>query len=73
MSKLNIIRAWKDEEYRRGLSDAERACLPGNPAGAVDLTALSEAEMAAANGGMMHSTDRRGGACSVAWPVYCGS
>jgi mersacidin/lichenicidin family type 2 lantibiotic len=34
MSRRNIIRAWKDEEYRRSLTDAERGALPGNPAGA---------------------------------------
>jgi mersacidin/lichenicidin family type 2 lantibiotic len=39
MSRIDIIRAWKDESYRQSLSDAERAQLPANPAGAVDLTA----------------------------------
>jgi mersacidin/lichenicidin family type 2 lantibiotic len=39
MSHLNIIRAWKDEEYRKSLTDAEKALLPANPAGLVELTA----------------------------------
>jgi hypothetical protein len=26
MSHLNIIRAWKDEEYRKSLTDAEKRC-----------------------------------------------
>lgn len=34
----DIIRAWKDEEYRLSLSDAERALLPEHPAGLIDLT-----------------------------------
>ena len=38
MSHADIIRAWKDEEYRLGLSEAERAALPENPAGLLDLT-----------------------------------
>lgn len=47
MSRIDIIRAWKDEDYRRNLSAAERAALPANPAGAVELT---EAEAAAVEG-----------------------
>ncbi len=38
MSKKDIIRAWKDEEYRRSLSEAERAKLPEHPAGLIELT-----------------------------------
>jgi mersacidin/lichenicidin family type 2 lantibiotic len=37
VSNLNIIRAWKDEEYRLSLSEAERAALPGHPAGRLEL------------------------------------
>jgi mersacidin/lichenicidin family type 2 lantibiotic len=39
MSLMNIIRAWKDEEYRLSLSEAERALLPANPAGVVEVSA----------------------------------
>ncbi|HEX6292734.1 MAG TPA: mersacidin/lichenicidin family type 2 lantibiotic [Herpetosiphonaceae bacterium] len=38
MSIENIIRAWKDEEYRASLSETERAALPEHPAGLVELT-----------------------------------
>ena len=38
MSTTNIIRAWKDPEYRESLSEAELAALPQNPAGLIDLT-----------------------------------
>jgi mersacidin/lichenicidin family type 2 lantibiotic len=48
MSKQTIIRAWKDEEYRRNLSEAERAALPENPAGLIELT---DAQLGAVQGG----------------------
>lgn len=38
MTQDQIIRAWKDPEYRRSLSDAERAALPENPAGLMELS-----------------------------------
>jgi mersacidin/lichenicidin family type 2 lantibiotic len=37
VAKIDVIRAWKDEEYRAGLTDAERAQLPPNPAGLIEL------------------------------------
>jgi mersacidin/lichenicidin family type 2 lantibiotic len=37
MNREQIIRAWKDEEYRAGLSESERALLPENPAGIIEL------------------------------------
>jgi mersacidin/lichenicidin family type 2 lantibiotic len=37
MSHKQIIRAWKDEEYRLSLSEAEQALLPENPAGVIEL------------------------------------
>ena len=45
MSHIDIIRAWKDEEYRLSLSDAERATLPDHPAGLIEL---SDADLNAA-------------------------
>src|SRR2546423_1668711 len=38
MSKLDFIRAWKDEDYRLSLSAEERSLLPQNPAGIIDLS-----------------------------------
>jgi len=35
--RVNTVKAWKDPEYRAGLSDAERAALADNPAGLVEL------------------------------------
>ena len=37
MTIKNIIQAWTDEEYRLSLSEAERALLPDNPAGQIEL------------------------------------
>jgi mersacidin/lichenicidin family type 2 lantibiotic len=34
---IDIARAWKDEEYRNSLSPEQRAMLPENPAGMVEL------------------------------------
>jgi mersacidin/lichenicidin family type 2 lantibiotic len=51
VSKLDIIRAWKDLEYQLTLSEAERALLPAHSA---DLIALTNAEMAAIAGGIEH-------------------
>jgi mersacidin/lichenicidin family type 2 lantibiotic len=37
MSHLDIIRAWKDEEYRLSLSEEQHAVLPEHPAGLIEL------------------------------------
>lgn len=37
MSNLDIIRAWKDEQYRLGLQEDEQSLLPANPAGSIEL------------------------------------
>ena len=47
MSHSHIIRAWKDEEYRLSLSAAERAQLPENPAGLIELDDASLTGVAA--------------------------
>lgn len=48
MSNRTIIRAWRDEDYRLGLSEAERSQLPEHPAGRIEL---SDAELGVATGG----------------------
>jgi mersacidin/lichenicidin family type 2 lantibiotic len=53
MSHKNIIRAWKDENFRNNLSEKERALLPQNPAGLVELT---DADLGAATGGRYYNT-----------------
>jgi len=51
MSHIDIVRAWKDPEYRKSLSEAERAKLPDNPAGLIEL---KDAELDAISGGRRH-------------------
>ncbi len=53
MGNLDVIRAWKDEEYRLSLSEEERAQLPPHPAGMVQL---DEAQLGAVAGGGGHNT-----------------
>jgi len=48
MDDIDIIRAWKDEAYRNSLTDDQRAKLPPNPAGIMQLT---DADLGAAAGG----------------------
>ena len=52
MSTHDIIRAWKDEEYRESLSETERAALPQHPAGQIEL---SDAELETVAGGIVPS------------------
>jgi mersacidin/lichenicidin family type 2 lantibiotic len=33
----NVIRAWKDKEFRNSLSEAEQAALPAHPSGITEL------------------------------------
>lgn len=33
MSQQDIIRAWRDTDYRQSLSEAEQALIPPHPAG----------------------------------------
>ena len=48
MRNEHIIRAWKDEGFREGLSPEARAHLPEHPAGMVELT---DADLMNAAGG----------------------
>ena len=50
MSQEMLVRAWKDEEFRLSLSEAERALLPENPAGSLELTEAELDAVAAAGG-----------------------
>jgi mersacidin/lichenicidin family type 2 lantibiotic len=50
MHQEMLVRAWKDEEFRLSLSEAERALLPENPAGSLEL---SDADLDAVVGGRL--------------------
>ena len=45
----DLIRAWKDEMYRDGLTAEQLAAMPANPAGALEL---SEDELAGVDGAL---------------------
>ena len=80
MNRLDIIRAWKDADYRESLSDAERAALPENPAG---LMELPEAALGNVAGGgplptmtarpatQVHCPSHRPGGCQPTHRVGC--
>jgi mersacidin/lichenicidin family type 2 lantibiotic len=48
MKKQQIIRSWRDPEYRESLTAAERAQLPDHPAEAIEL---SDDQLSLADGG----------------------
>lgn len=48
MNKLDIIRAWKDELFRKSLSSDQQVLVPEHPAGEI---VLSDEEMVNVNGG----------------------
>jgi mersacidin/lichenicidin family type 2 lantibiotic len=45
---IDIIRAWKDEDYRNSLSEEQRSQFPENPAGMIEL---SDEDMGSVIGG----------------------
>jgi mersacidin/lichenicidin family type 2 lantibiotic len=55
MSRHEIIRAWKDEEYRNGLSQAQRVQLPEHPAGLIELSD-EELDLVAGGRTLWHGT-----------------
>ena len=48
MTQQQIVRAWKDPEFRATLSDAERRALPAHPAGLVEM---NDGELMEVSGG----------------------
>jgi mersacidin/lichenicidin family type 2 lantibiotic len=54
MNTRDIIRAWKDELFRKSLSSDQQALLPAHPAGEI---VLSTEEMANVNGGIVWTDD----------------
>ena len=47
MSKLDVIRAWKDEQYRSSLEGSLVGTLPANPVGRLDLSEIELSNVAA--------------------------
>ncbi len=50
--ELDVARAWKDEVYYQSLSEEQKALVPANPAGEVEL---SEEDLLSCVGGMMNT------------------
>lgn len=48
ISDIDVVRAWKDEEYRNSLTEVQRAQLPDNPAELIDL---ADVDIAVVRGG----------------------
>lgn len=48
---VDVIRAWKDAEYRESLSDEELAAVPQHPVGTVELNEEDLSGVMGGNGG----------------------
>jgi mersacidin/lichenicidin family type 2 lantibiotic len=83
MTRTDIIRAWKDAEYRDSLSEAQRALLPENPAGLIELSTDVLGVVAGGNGinvrpfisrpvTQVHCPSHRPGGCNPTHRVGCG-
>ena len=67
MPNIDIIRAWKDEEYRLSLTEEERALLPEHPAGLIELEDEEMNHVLGAGGTHGNCT----GYCTVTYPKCC--
>jgi mersacidin/lichenicidin family type 2 lantibiotic len=68
---VDIVRAWKDPEYRKSLTSEELASLPANPAGDPELTAT---DLENISGGMIpppRETDIPCPQASSVDPTHC--
>ncbi len=63
MKTNHVVRAWKNQEYRQNLSEAEQAQLPAHPSGMIELT---DADLGVVSGGL--NTSR---ACNVTQGTIC--
>src|ERR1700682_2847178 len=72
MSRTNIVKAWKKPAYRNSLSQAERAALPANPAGGIEI---SDADLGKVAGGRINQSQfgvwRTQNLCSLDCTNYC--
>ncbi|MEZ4294104.1 MAG: mersacidin/lichenicidin family type 2 lantibiotic [Polyangiaceae bacterium] len=62
MTPNDIIRAWKSPAFRASMTAEQRAQIPENPAGLIELT---DDELAVVGGGTKNS-------CTTACPSYQG-
>ena len=69
MKKIDIIRAWRDEDYLLGLSEAERAKMPQHPA---SFTEITDADLNGISGGTNSSTHTTiTGLCTGCGNIHC--
>jgi mersacidin/lichenicidin family type 2 lantibiotic len=68
VSSFDLVRAWKDAEYRRSLNAEELALLPEHPAGSIELT---DEELEQIDGGATH-VNFTAGCCPSNVVSYCG-
>jgi mersacidin/lichenicidin family type 2 lantibiotic len=60
----DIIRAWKDRNYRESLSQEQRSQLPKNPAGTIELSDVDQAIIAGGKGNGTGTGQGTGGNCT---------
>ena len=65
MSTLQIVRAWKDETYRKSLTQEQLADLPAHPAGEIEF---ERGPVAAKTNGTKCQTPTTTGVCTF---YYC--
>ncbi|MNW60413.1 hypothetical protein D3C74_383990 [compost metagenome] len=69
---INIVRAWKDSDYRRTLEIAELDLIPAHPAGDIDLSGTELArEISALGKDIFHDTTRAGDICCSSGTALC--
>jgi len=71
MKKIDVPRAYRDQDYYLGLSDAERATLPAHPAAAIEVTGE---HLRAVNGALTTACSQlctRTSICSPCPPKVC--
>jgi len=69
MSQQDIIRAWKDEEFRNSLSEDQRSQLPENPAGIIEMADATLESVVGGQGGDGTGTGQgTGGNCTKCKP-----
>lgn len=67
MSSFDIVRAWKDAEYRQSLSTEEQALVPEHPAGAIELTDEELDRVGGAKTEIVFTA----GCCFFTFDIYC--
>ena len=55
MKKADVVRAWRDPEYRKSLSQAERDALPPSPVGDAPTHVSDDALRRVSGGGLIWS------------------